>query len=77
MVAKKKWGELSSRNRRLITILGVVEVVLLAAALWDIKRRPAEQIKGPKWMWRALAFVNIVGPVSYFVVGRRRHEAAS
>lgn len=72
MDAKKKWSELSSRNRRLITVAGVVEVVLLAAALFDIKRRPAEQIKGPKWMWSALAFVNIVGPLSYFAFGRRR-----
>ena len=76
MIAKKKWSELSSRNRRLLAIVGVVEVVLLAATLFDIKRRPAEQIKGPKWMWSALAFVNLVGPLAYFAFGRRRHEAA-
>jgi hypothetical protein len=72
MVAKRNWSELSSRSRRLITVMGVVEVALLAAALFDIKRRPAEQIKGPKWMWSALAFVNIIGPLAYFVFGRRR-----
>jgi len=72
MIAKKKWSELSSRNRRLLAIAGVVEVVLLAAALFDIKRRPAEQVRGPKWIWRSLAFVNIVGPVAYFAFGRRR-----
>jgi hypothetical protein len=76
MVARQKWSELSSRNRRLLAVVGVVEVVLLAATLFDLRRRPAEQIRGPKWMWKALAFVNIVGPVSYFLVGRRR-EAAS
>lgn len=76
MVAKKKWSELSSRNRRLITVLGVVEVVLLAAALWDIRRRPAERIRGPKWMWGALAFVDIVGPAAYFLFGRRRETAS-
>lgn len=72
MVARKKWSELSSRNRRLLAVVGVVEVVLLAATLFDLKRRPAEQVRGPKWLWRSLAFVNIVGPVAYFVVGRRR-----
>jgi hypothetical protein len=76
MVARQKWSELSSRNRRLLAVVGVVEVVLLAATLFDLRRRPAEQIRGPKWMWKALAFVNIVGPVAYFLVGRRR-EAAS
>jgi hypothetical protein len=72
MVAKKKWSELSPRNRKLITVMGVVEVVLLAAALFDIKRRPAEQVRGPKWMWSSLAFVNIVGPLAYFAFGRKR-----
>ena len=72
MVARRKWSEISSRNRRLITILGVLEVLLLAAALFDIKRRPAEQIKGPKWIWSALALVDIIGPLAYFALGRRR-----
>lgn len=72
MVARKKWSELGSRDRRLIVVLGVLEVVLLAAALFDIRRRPAEQIRGPKWMWSALTFVDIVGPLAYFVCGRRR-----
>ncbi|NLT93418.1 MAG: hypothetical protein GXY02_09875, partial [Actinobacteria bacterium] len=44
------------------------------AALLDIKRRPAEGIRGPKWMWRAAAFVSFVGPLSYFICGRRRTE---
>ncbi len=72
MAISKKWSEFSGRKRRLITVLGVVQVVLLAAALVDIKRRPAERIRGPKWMWSALAFVNFVGPLAYFVCGRRR-----
>jgi len=75
MVARKKWGELSSRNRRLLAVVGVVEVVLLVATLFDIRRRPADQIKGPKWMWSSLAFVSIVGPLAYFAFGRRWHEA--
>jgi len=77
MVTRKKWSDLSSRNRGLITVAGVVEVVLLAAALVDIKRRPAEQINGPKWMWSSLAFVNIIGPIAYFVFGRRRQKGAT
>jgi len=72
MAAKKKWSARSKLSRRLIVVAGVVEVVLLVAALIDIKRRPAGQIKGSKRMWTALAFVNILGPVSYFTFGRRR-----
>ena len=71
-MAAKKWSERSKLSRRLIVVAGVVEVVLLVATLIDIKRRPAGQIKGSKRMWTALAFVSILGPVSYFTFGRRR-----
>ena len=76
MATRKKWSELSDRNRRLITILGVIEGVLLVATLVDIRRRPADQIKGSKRMWTAIAFVNIIGPIAYFAFGRRRGVAA-
>ena len=72
MAAKKRWSERSKVSRGLIVVTGVVELALLAATLVDIKRRPADQIKGSKRMWTALAFVNIVGPISYFAFGRRR-----
>jgi hypothetical protein len=72
MAGKKNWSEFSKGRRRLIVVAGVVEVVLLAAALIDIKRRPADEIKGSKRMWTSLAFVNIVGPIAYFTFGRRR-----
>ena len=76
MAAKKRWSERSKVSRGLIVVTGVVELVLLAATLCDIKRRPADQIKGSKRMWTALAFVNIVGPISYFAFGRRRPSAS-
>jgi hypothetical protein len=66
------WSALSKRNRRLLGLTAGAEVGLLAAALTDIGRRPASQIRGPKAMWRVLAFVNFAGPVSYFAFGRRR-----
>jgi len=72
MAAQKKWSERSRRSRTLIVAAGAIEVVLLVATLIDIKRRPADQIKGSKRMWTALAFINIVGPISYFIIGRRR-----
>jgi Phospholipase_D-nuclease N-terminal len=77
MATNRKWSELSSRNRRLITVTGVVEVALLAATLVDIKRRPAGQIRGSKRLWTALAFINIIGPIAYFTFGRRRQRDAA
>jgi len=49
-----------------------VQLVLLATALADIYRRPAGEIRGSKRLWAAAAFVNFVGPISYFLFGRRR-----
>ncbi|MEI6450882.1 MAG: PLD nuclease N-terminal domain-containing protein [Actinomycetes bacterium] len=72
MAARKKWSDRSKLSRGLIVVAGVVEVVLLVATLIDLKRRPADQIKGSKRMWTALAFVNLVGPIAYFAFGRRR-----
>jgi len=70
-----RWSELSERNRKLIITAAAVDVTLRVAALIDIKRRPASQIRGRKPLWAAVvAVVNSAGviPISYFVFGRRR-----
>ena len=75
MAARKQWSDLSKRTRKLLIITAAVEGILKAAALVDIKRRPASQIRGPKWMWAAaMAVVGSAGvlPISYFVYGRQR-----
>jgi hypothetical protein len=71
----QRWSDLSERNRKLIIAAGVVDVSLRIAALIDIKRRPASQIRGRKGLWAAVvAVVNSAGvlPTSYFLFGRRR-----
>jgi hypothetical protein len=52
------------------------QFALLAAALVDIHRRPAEEINGSKWVWSAVALVNFmgIGPLVYFLFGRKRAE---
>jgi hypothetical protein len=71
-MARKDWRDLSTRQKRGIVLGGVVQIGLLAAALTDIYRRPQEEIRGNKWLWMAAAFVNFVGPISYFLFGRKR-----
>jgi hypothetical protein len=71
-VANKSWSELSTGQRRGIVFSGVVQVVLLGAALVDVWRRPEEEIRGNKRMWALVSFVNFVGPMTYFAFGRRR-----
>ncbi|MCC7353102.1 MAG: PLDc_N domain-containing protein [Anaerolineae bacterium] len=50
----------------------VIELALLAAALADLSRRPAEQVRGHnKWIWVAvIVLINFIGPIVYFVAGR-------
>jgi hypothetical protein len=74
MAASYQWSDLSERTRRLIIAVAIADGTLRVAALVDIKRRPASQIRGRKWAWAtAVAIVNSCGilPISYFVFGRQ------
>ena len=57
--------------------LGATEVGLLAAAQLDITRRPVEQIRGGKPLWRLVSLLNIVGPLAYYRWGRIRPGSPS
>lgn len=53
----------------LIPIL-LLQLALIVIALIDLARQPAT--RGPKWLWAIIIIVvNIIGPILYFVVGRR------
>jgi hypothetical protein len=78
-MAGKKWSDLSMRSRKLIIGASVAEGVLKTAALIDIKRRPASEIRGPKWVWvPVVVILNSCGavPLAYFLFGRRPAPAA-
>jgi hypothetical protein len=75
-VAKKRWQDLSPKVRGFILIGGAVEAVLKVAALVDLARRPAEEVRGSKLRWAAaIIVINAAGavPAAYFVRGRRMH----
>lgn len=71
-MATKTWSDLTTTQQRLIVAGGVVEAVLTTIGLRDLRRRPAEQVRGPKAAWGLATFVQPVGPVAYLLVGRRR-----
>ncbi len=53
----------------LIPVL-IIELVLIVVALIDLVKR--EHTLGPKWMWALIIlFVNFIGPIVYFVIGRK------
>jgi hypothetical protein len=72
MTQRKKWSELTTGQRMAGTLGAVLQLGLLVAALWDIWHRPADEIKGDRRVWTAVSFVNFVGPIAYFLFGRKR-----
>ena len=70
----KRWSDLSERNRRIITVVAIVEAALKAAMLMDLKRRPADQVKGSKRVWAFSTIVNSAGIIPLAVL-RLRAEA--
>jgi flagellar biosynthesis/type III secretory pathway M-ring protein FliF/YscJ len=72
---KKQWNDLTPCQRSAVVAGAVVQVTLLAAAQIDLTRRPKEQIRGAKLLWRILVLVNFIGPIAYFAIGRKRSAA--
>jgi hypothetical protein len=61
-------------------IMRVVPVLVAHAAItavtWrDIQRRPVDQMRGSKRLWRVASAVNTIGSVAYVAVGRKRSHA--
>ncbi|HSM25066.1 MAG TPA: PLD nuclease N-terminal domain-containing protein [Anaerolineaceae bacterium] len=53
----------------LLIPLFLVQLGLMIFALIDLIKR--EKTKGPKWLWVIIVvFVNLIGPIIYFVAGR-------
>ena len=67
----RPWSSLTPTQRRLIVAGGVAEAVLTTVALVDLTRRPAQQVRGPKWAWALGCVVQPIGPIAYLAVGRR------
>ena len=68
---KKRWSEFSRRQRQAILVGAALEIVMTKIALRDLVRRPKGQVRGPKAAWALALFVQPVGPISYFLFGRR------
>ena len=68
---KNRWSELTRNQQRGILAGAAVQLVLQAVTLWDLRQRSADELRGSKRWWTVAAFVNFIGPIAYFAVGRR------
>lgn len=70
---KQRWDDLTPTQRRLLVAAAAVDAAARSAALIDLSRRAADEVRGPKWLWAAaLPVVTSVGilPAAYFLLGR-------
>jgi len=48
----------------------IIQLILLIVSIIDLVK--IEKTNGPKWLWALIIiFINIIGPILYFVIGRR------
>lgn len=61
---------IESINWAILAPIFVIQFILLLIAIIDLVR--IEKTNGPKWLWALIIlFINILGPILYFVIGRR------
>jgi hypothetical protein len=54
----------------IIAPLLIIQAILIITALVSLIR--TETTNGPKWMWiLIILFVSTIGPIAYFIFGRR------
>jgi len=68
---KRSWNDLSPREQTGVLVAGSVQFALAATAWTNLARRPAALVNGPKLLWAAVIGLNFIGPIAYFVCGRR------
>jgi hypothetical protein len=71
MTKRRRWSDVTPRQRTLTLFLGSVQMALAAISWADLARRPASSVNGPKPVWAVAIAVNIVGPLAYLRWGRR------
>lgn len=54
-----------------VSIIGLAQVGLAVAAIVDIARRDESQLNGPKALWYGAQTINWIGPIVYFLGGRK------
>jgi len=55
----------------IIAPIFIIQFILLIVALIDLTK--IHQTNGPKWVWAlVIIFINIVGPIAYFIAGRKQ-----
>jgi hypothetical protein len=52
---------------------GIINLTLMILTIRDIRRRSDEEINGKRKLWMMAAFAPPIGPIAYFLFGRKRN----
>jgi hypothetical protein len=68
----RRWSDLSPQQKKIVVIAVVLNAIIASFTWRDLRRRPADLVRGPKFFWRVWSSLNTTGSVAYWLVGRRR-----
>ena len=75
----KRWQDLSPATKTRITVQGmaqgIINLLLIIWAVRDLRRRSDSEINGNKKLWMLAAFAPPVGPIAYFLFGRKHRRS--
>ena len=74
MRKKKKFKDLSPAQRVAAVVVLIISLGLVGTAERDLQRRPEDEVRGNKWLWR-LVCLNALGALTYLRFGRRATPA--
>lgn len=66
-----KVPRLNRTKKSILGILGLAQLGLATAAGLDLARRDPKRIHGPKAFWYSVLPINWLGPIAYFLAGRK------
>ena len=72
---RRNWKEMSPVQKGRNLFMGALELVLVTLALWDISHRPDNEINGKKRTWVMASLIQPIGPIIYFMFGRKKAAA--
>jgi hypothetical protein len=77
VMPRRRWSDLNEGTRSLLITTAVADGALRIAALIDIKRRPASQIRSRERVWAAVVvLVNSAGVAPILILHLRAASAA-
>ncbi len=71
-LTKVRWHDLTSEQKTAVVVAASIELTMAVTAWVNLARRPSDQVRGPKALWAGIIAINGVGPIAYFIAGRRR-----